>query len=334
MNEIHITTVAWVDGKVLRDIRQQVFIDEQHVPEDMEWDSQDEGATHFLLFYQQEPVATARLLGDGHIGRVAVLSEHRSKGLGAELMQHIIRHAHSSGMQELHLSAQTQATDFYNKLGFSVCSAEYLDAGIPHQDMCWQANDQVETDLPDIEFSSPGRFEIYNPQVTQQELPSPSFDSTGLAGIGEAGAPLQAATLVDQCRRRLRIYSPEQARWLFNRIDFISACERLIARDPKAKIQILLQRVDSEFLQKRTLLSLAHRFPSLCEIRCQHPELMNHKYVQLMTDAEGFLMLPDSRLREGFVRHHTPDQVKRWASQFDELWASSQSDPAIRRFLL
>lgn len=330
MNEIYIKTVAWVEGKALRDIRQQVFIEEQRVPEDMEWDAQDESATHFLMFYQQEPVATARLLNDGHIGRVAVLESQRGKGLGADLMRHVVAHARAQGVQELRLSAQIQAADFYRKLGFSVCSNEYMDAGIPHQDMCWQASDQPDDRLPEIEFSSPGRFAIHNPEVHKQ----PTAEIAGLQSISESEAPLQAAKLVDQCRRHLRIYSPEQARWLFNRLDFITACERLISRDSHCKIQILLQRVDSDFLRGRTLLSLAHRFPSLCEIRCQHSELAEQKYVQLMTDAQGFLMLPDNRLREGFVREHTPDQVKRWASQFDELWAGSQSDPAIRRFLL
>ncbi|MEH6566731.1 MAG: GNAT family N-acetyltransferase [Halopseudomonas sp.] len=334
MNEIHITKVPWVEAKTLRDIRQQVFIDEQGVPEDLEWDTQDENASHFLLFFQEQPVATARLLGDGHIGRVAVLPSHRGQGLGAQIMQHLIAYARAEDMPELHLSAQVQAIGFYRKLGFSPCSSEYLDAGIPHLDMCWQASDQVDTELPAIEFNSPGVFSILNPETSSTLASSAALGAAGLQPLDEAATPGQAAALVDQSRRRLRLYSPEQGRWLFNRQDFISACERLIARDGKARIQILLQRVEAEFLQGRTLLSLAHRFPSLCEIRVQHPELPKQRHLQLMTDAHGFLMLPDCRVREGFVREYSPDQVKRWASQFDELWASSQSDPAIRRFLL
>tara|TARA_R110000796_G_scaffold31633_11_gene83745 strand:- start:3394 stop:4413 length:1020 start_codon:yes stop_codon:yes gene_type:complete len=338
MNEIHITTVDWVNGKALRDIRQQVFIDEQQVPADLEWDTQDESATHFLLYYQAQPAATARLLSDGHIGRVAVLAHYRGLGLGAAIMRHVMEYAQTSGMRELILSAQVHAAAFYRKLGFVCCSEEYEDAGIAHQDMCWQASDQLSAvatvELADIEFQSPGRFDISNPEFNRETVQPLAEGDAELHSVSGAIACEQVTTLVDQCRRRLRIYSPEQARWLFNQRGFIQACERLIARDPKTRIQILLQYVDKEFLQGRTLLSLVHRFPSLCEIRCQHPDLTKNKYVQMTTDSQGFFMLPDCRVREGFVRQYTPDQVKRWSSQFDELWASSQSDPAIRRFLL
>ncbi|MEH6492647.1 GNAT family N-acetyltransferase [Halopseudomonas sp.] len=334
MNEIHITTVDWVDGKLVRDIRQQVFIDEQQVPEDLEWDAEDDHATHFLLFYQQQPVATARLLHDGHIGRVAVLPNFRGKGLGAKIMQQVIAYAQANGMRDLHLSAQTHATDFYRKLGFSITSGEYLDAGIAHQDMGWQASDHPTPQLPDIEFDSPGRFTVHNPDLSRQPAAERVPTTEGLMAVTDANALPLVATLVDQCRRRLRIYSPEQARWLFNRLDFIAACERLIAREPLARIQILLQSVDKDFMQGRTLLSLAHRFPSLCEIRCQHPDLPKQKYVQLMTDAQGIFMQPDCRVRQAFTREYSPDQVKRWTDSFEELWGTSQTDPAIRRFLL
>jgi len=334
MNEIHVTTVDWINGKAVRDIRQQVFIDEQQVPEDLEWDAEDDNATHFLLYYQQQPAATARLLHDGHIGRVAVLPDFRGKGLGAEVMQQVIAFAQASGMHELHLSAQTHATAFYRKLGFSITSDEYLDAGIAHQDMYWQSSDQSPLQLPDIEFDSPGRFAIHNPDLSREPVSEYAGETDGMVTVNDDNALPHVATLVSQCRRRLRIYSPEQARWLFNRLDFINACESLIAREPLARIQILLQSVDRDFLQGRSLLSLTHRFPSLCEIRCQHPDLQKQKYVQLMTDAQGFFMQPDHRVRQAFAREYSPDQVKRWADQFDELWGSSQSDPAIRRFLL
>ena len=82
MNDVFVTTADWRTGKALRDIRQRVFIDEQQVPEDLEWDALDETATHFLLYRAEQPVGTGRLLSDGHIGRIAILPEHRGAGLG------------------------------------------------------------------------------------------------------------------------------------------------------------------------------------------------------------------------------------------------------------
>ena len=73
---------------------------------------------------------------DGHIGRVALLAKARGQGLGELLMRAVMAHARSMGLPRLELSAQTHALGFYQRLGFSVCSEEYLDAGIPHRDMC------------------------------------------------------------------------------------------------------------------------------------------------------------------------------------------------------
>ena len=56
--------------------------------------------------------------------------------------------------------------------------------------------------------------------------------------------------------------------------------------------------------------------------------------LQVISDDRGFLMLPKARQRDGFVRRDSPDQAKRWGDRFNELWASSQTDPALRRFLL
>lgn len=332
MSDVVVTTVDWHTGKALRDIRQQVFIDEQQVPEDLEWDAQDEEATHFLLLRAGHPVGTGRLLKNGHIGRVAILRQHRGIGLGDRLMRAIIDHAVDHGMIELHLSAQTHAIPFYRQLGFEICSEVYLDAGIEHQDMHWTRSAAEPEALPAIEFVSPGRFTIHNPD--EEQAPPAEYNQPGMTAINESNAQHELIQLIDDCRQTLLIYSPEQAQWLFNRQATIQACERLIARNPKARIQILLQEVSNEFLSGHTLLSITRRFPSLCQIRKQHPDLAKQPYCQVMTDLQGFLMLPIARQREGFVRKESRDQVKRWSDSFNDLWSSSQTDSAIRSFLL
>lgn len=136
MTEPLVQVVEWSRTPALRDIRQRVFVDEQQVPAELEWDAHDTDATHFLLTVEGRPLGTARLLADGHIGRVALLAKARGQGLGELLMRAVMAHARSMGLPRLELSAQTHALGFYQRLGFSVCSEEYLDAGIPHRDMC------------------------------------------------------------------------------------------------------------------------------------------------------------------------------------------------------
>ncbi|MFA5678202.1 MAG: GNAT family N-acetyltransferase [Pseudomonas sp.] len=135
MRDALVRIADWQATPALRSIRQQVFIEEQAVPAELEWDDNDDVATHFLLTLQDRAVGTARLLSNGHIGRVALLPEARSKGLGKVLMKEVMQHAWQSGFQTLELSAQTHALGFYQRLGFTVCSDIYLDAGIPHQTM-------------------------------------------------------------------------------------------------------------------------------------------------------------------------------------------------------
>lgn len=116
-------------------IRFRVFVEEQQVPVEEELDERDAECLHFLLRVDGVPAGTARLLPDGHIGRVALLAPYRGTGLGRTLMQAVIDEARRRGHTTLALAAQTHAIDFYARLGFVVHGPEFLDAGIPHRDM-------------------------------------------------------------------------------------------------------------------------------------------------------------------------------------------------------
>jgi ElaA protein len=119
-------------------IRRIVFIEGQNVPENEEVDGRDEDALHLLLRLEDVPVGTARILieGDaGKIGRVAVLDEHRGKGLGVELIKASLQVLRDHGLARAKLGAQTHAIGFYEKLGFTAIGPEFLDAGIPHRAM-------------------------------------------------------------------------------------------------------------------------------------------------------------------------------------------------------
>ena len=116
-------------------IRELVFILEQDIAPEDEWDDQDPISTHFVVYDADQPIATARLLSNDHVGRVAVLKEYRSKGIGKLVMQEIIALAKQQQRKELILSSQVHATQFYGGLGFAVQGESYLDCGIPHVDM-------------------------------------------------------------------------------------------------------------------------------------------------------------------------------------------------------
>ncbi len=126
------------DQKALRMIRQRVFIEEQSVPVELEWDEFDDSSIHFLASINSSPVATARLKSNGQFGRMAVLAEYRQQGIGSALLQFVIQQAKKQNCRTLYCHAQTSALDFYQRHGFNTCSDEFDDAGIPHREMIIQ----------------------------------------------------------------------------------------------------------------------------------------------------------------------------------------------------
>lgn len=134
MSVYTIRIASWQDdGLALRSVRETVFVREQCVPVELEWDEFDMNGLHFLAVDAvQNAIATARLLPSGVIGRMAVLREWRGKGVGSALLLRVLEEAKKKQMQQVTLSAQLHASGFYVKFGFRMAGKEFMDAGIPH----------------------------------------------------------------------------------------------------------------------------------------------------------------------------------------------------------
>jgi predicted GNAT family N-acyltransferase len=128
---------AWPrDAALLQGVRRRVFIEEQGVPEALEWDEWDAGALHVLaLDGAGLAIGTGRLLPDGHVGRMAVLREWRGRGVGGALLDALLEAARVRGLREAVLNAQTHALGFYAGRGFVAEGEEFPDAGIAHRRM-------------------------------------------------------------------------------------------------------------------------------------------------------------------------------------------------------
>ena len=131
-----IKVTQWEDDKThLSEIRRKVFIEEQKVPEDLEWDDDDKSCVHILVTDNNTPIATGRIKMDGHIGRMAVLKSYRGKGVGSTVLKALIDFSKTLKMKSVYLHAQITAVPFYDKHGFKISSEEFMDAGIPHKSM-------------------------------------------------------------------------------------------------------------------------------------------------------------------------------------------------------
>jgi predicted GNAT family N-acyltransferase len=118
------------------EVRKNVFVIEQQIPEEEEIDTLEDESLHFVLYERSIPIGASRLraYGDGgKVERVCIKKEWRKKGLGEDLMRSMEQEARRLGYQTLLLNAQTQAEAFYKKIGYATVSSEpFLDAGIPH----------------------------------------------------------------------------------------------------------------------------------------------------------------------------------------------------------
>ena len=134
MSAFNVTRGHWLTVKSqCQAVRTPVFVDEQRVDPSEEWDDMDEVSLHFLACTPDgEPIGTARLLPDGHIGRMAVMAPWRGQGVGDALLRSAIAAGLEAGHSELVLHAQTHAAGFYARFGFVATGDEFDEAGIPH----------------------------------------------------------------------------------------------------------------------------------------------------------------------------------------------------------
>ena len=120
------------------EIRRQVFLVEQKVPPEEEYDEDDKRALHVLALTGDEAIATGRLIVDEHyarIGRMAVVAEYRGHGVGRAILEELVRAATERGVKRIVLHAQVHAIGFYEALGFEASGAVFDEAGSPHRVM-------------------------------------------------------------------------------------------------------------------------------------------------------------------------------------------------------
>ena len=119
-------------------LRREVFVWEQHVPEELEHDEYDAAATHFVAIIAGEVVGTLRVVDlpeHAKIGRVAVRAQFRGRGVARAMMEEAMALARASGQDKLYLTAQTDKLGLYEKLGFVAFGEIFDDAGMPHRAM-------------------------------------------------------------------------------------------------------------------------------------------------------------------------------------------------------
>lgn len=324
--KVHIAPVSWDSHREpLRRLREIVFIDEQQVPREIEWDGADPDCTHFLALTEAgQPVGCARLMPSGQIGRMAVLADHRGTGLGRRLLDEAIEEAKRQGLRKVHLHAQTHAAGFYRKAGFLPVGDEFMEAGIPHQAM--------ELELP-IPFEPQG--ELPRPAVRAEPSGREAAPASALLQYqGESDCLNGLLAGLQQPRRHLVILSQQLDHALFDNEALVEAVSRFARSSPSSEVRILI--ADSSLIVSRghRLVELARRLDSHITIRRIADDTPPGEKSFVSWDGQGFFLLPDFREYTAVADAYDPVQARKMVEAFDYYWTRSVPDPELRMLRL
>ncbi len=305
----------------IRNIRQAVFIDEQKVPPELEWDDTDEIADHYLaVLPDNTPVGTARLFSaldeTAHIGRMAILPEFRGQGVGECLLRHLVAEA-AGQFPEIVLSAQKHAIPFYQKTGFHVCSGVYDDAGIPHYDMRCLAPKLLAED----------GWQRERPMIL-------AGDTAPWPFTGESAMTSLIDSLVGQARQRLWLYERWLDHDLYDRHRFRELVSAIARKHAQAEVRLLIHD-DRPLVERRhRLVELMRRLPSRIQLRLVNPHYPVADQPFLLVDREGVLHRPDFNKAEGFAHFSDSGRAKLLAEDFQRMWEAGTPSLELRELPL
>lgn len=307
MNRYRVAQVTWSEAQTdLANIRREVFIREQQVPEEMEWDRHDPEATHFLAYDDERAVGTVRLLADGKITRMAVLKSHRQRGLGAALLRATLALAQQRGKTQVYLEAQITAKGFYQKFGFSSAGEVFLDAGIPHQHMILTLGGGPVSEHNDV-------IPLTHPSDVLPLL----REFAGLA------------------QRTIDIFSHQLNPALYDDAPLIDHLSNLARRGHQARVRVLVRDPRSLYGCDRPLLTLIQRLPSHMHIRVYTDGASGAHLGFFCVDAEHLVHFADEPAMTGFARRGARAESRQLLTEFEHLWLyGSRQDDNLRRLSL
>lgn len=198
----------------------------------------------------------------------------------------------------------------------------------------------TSAELADIDFHSPGRFEISNPSAPptgpEQWSPAPFLLGSSPAQTFNSAveARQHALALIEQARRTLSIYTQDLEPWLYNHSSIQQACSNFLLAHPRNRLRILVSDSSRAVKQGHRLVTLARRLTSNLAIRKLHLDYPAQTCTFLIADDCGLLVRPEPDQFAGHALYRDPGRARQRQRLFDNAWDHSLSDPDLRSFLL
>jgi predicted GNAT family N-acyltransferase len=267
----------------LRTVREVVFVQEQGVPLELEWDALDPQCQHVIARDAQgQPIGTGRLTPEHRIGRMAVLPEWRNRGVGDAMLQALIDKARELGWHEVSLHAQVSAINFYARQGFLPYGERFVEAGIDHQSMR---------------------------RLLDTANPVETHDAAIAAMLGVIGT----------ARRELWIYSRELDPGLLDQTDVVAALRRFCTN--RGVAHVLLQDAITPRSAHAPLIGLSQRLPSALLFRViEEPVDRAYAAAFATNDRGGWYFRSLGHRPEGETRVDQPARARQLQGIFEQVW--------------
>jgi predicted GNAT family N-acyltransferase len=316
-----IELATWdADRDAIKTVREDVFIREQAVPPEDEWDELDAKSVHALARDAQgAPIGTGRLTPEHTIGRMAVLKDWRGKDVGAAILRTLLEQARAKRYPEITLHAQTHAIPFYERSGFAAYGDEYLECGIPHRHM------RLRLEAPEPVERAVDRDDA------RHKPPAPA----AMVADGLESALACIERVVGAARHKLWVYTRDLEPGLTDRDAFLEHIKRIALSGRGADIRILVQEPANAVRDGHRLLHLAARLPTFVQFRTPTIEEDKHYPAAfVLNDQGGYFFRPIATRYEGEGDAHAPGRHGQLLDYFGRVWDHSELDPSMRRLLL
>ncbi|MEO7917199.1 MAG: GNAT family N-acetyltransferase [Dokdonella sp.] len=309
-NAIYTVSIAdWAtDLPDLREIREQVFIVEQNVPAIAEWDDVDAQSLHVIARdIDGRAIGTGRLNPQHTIGRVAVISRWRGRGVGAALVKALLDGARARGSARVELHSQTHAINFYERLGFVAFGDEYLECDIAHRSMV---------------------IALTPAESSRQPVPATIEDDNVLRvrtrdELIDAHQRLLAAARYD-----IAILTHDLDPGVLDEAGVLAELRRIALSGRRARVRILVREPS---MRAAALVALAQRLPSAIAVRS--PVDQEDRALSLgmvLTDCNGYLQRNDALRFDGHGSLDAPARQRTLQSRFDAMWERAEPSAEIR----
>ncbi len=296
----------------LRLVRETVFVQEQNVPIEEEWDDLDPQCRHVLARdLENRPIGTGRLTPEHKIGRMAVLRDWRGRGVGDALLVALMDQARALGWTEVSLNAQVSAESFYRRHGFEPYGPRFEEAGIEHQAMRRTLEPMLGPERPGPKPRPPSH---------------PAVEIEGLQQTVDA-----TIALIADARRQLWIYTRDLEPALYGHPGVLEALRAYATSGRGGVVQVIVQEPALLPTSGHPLIGLAQRLTSVFQFRSP-TEQVDQQYPSAFVgnDHDGFLFRLLGSRWDGEWSEAQPARTRQLREHFGRVWERSRECTELR----